>query len=105
MRKTLHGTSDKPRLSVFRSGCHIYAQIIDDDRGHTLAACSTLDSKVKAEAAGKEKTVAAHLVGTLVAKRALEQGIVHVAFDRGGYKFHGHVKSLAEAARGEGLLF
>jgi large subunit ribosomal protein L18 len=84
---------------------HIYAQIIDDSQGHTLVSASTSDSEIKDEAVGKAKTGKANLVGVLVAKRALTQGINEVVFDRGGYKYHGRVKALAEAARQGGLKF
>jgi len=84
---------------------HIYAQIIDDSRGHTLISASTIDPEIKGEIAGKEKRNQAELVGSLVAKRALSKKIKQVVFDRGGYKYHGRVKSLAEAARQKGLKF
>jgi large subunit ribosomal protein L18 len=90
---------------VFRSLHNIYVQVIDDERGHTLVAASTLDPEIKAEMNGKAKTAKSELVGALVAKRALGGGISRVAFDRGGYKYHGRVKALAEAARKEGLKF
>jgi large subunit ribosomal protein L18 len=84
---------------------HIYAQVVDDTRGHTLASASTLEPEIKSVAVGKKKTAKSELVGSLVAKRALSQGIKQVAFDRGGYKYHGRVKALAEAARRDGLKF
>jgi large subunit ribosomal protein L18 len=84
---------------------HIYAQVIDDSVGHTLAAASSLDPEIRDKADGKKKTEIAEMVGTLVAQRALEKGIKQVAFDRGGYKYHGRVKALAEAARKAGLDF
>jgi large subunit ribosomal protein L18 len=84
---------------------HIYAQVIDDLEGHTLVSASTLDSEIKGDATGKVKTDKAKLVGVLIAKRALSEGISQVAFDRGGYKYHGRVKALAEAARQGGLKF
>jgi len=84
---------------------HIYAQVIDDVKGNTLASASTLDAEVKTEAQGKIKTNRAELVGSLVAKRALSKGIKEVVFDRGGYKYQGRVKALAEAARQAGLKF
>ena len=90
---------------VFRSLNHIYAQIIDDSKGHTLVAASTLEPEIKSEAAGKAKTGKAELVGSLIAKRALSKGITQVVFDRGGYKYHGRVKAVAEAARQAGLKF
>jgi large subunit ribosomal protein L18 len=105
VRAKVKGTGSSPRLCVFRSLHHIYAQVIDDERGHTLVAASTLDPEVKAEVNGKAKTARSELVGALVAKRALGEGISRVAFDRGGYKYHGRVKALAEAARKEGLKF
>ncbi len=105
MRSKVSGTASRPRLCVFRSLDHIYAQVIDDDRGHTLASASTLDPEVRSEAGAKPKVEAAKLVGQLVAQRALEQGMATVVFDRGGYKYHGRVKALAEAAREAGLKF
>jgi large subunit ribosomal protein L18 len=92
-------------LCVFRSLNHIYAQVIDDVQGATLAAASTLDSEIKSELAGKSKSERSGLVGSLIAKRAISKGIDRVAFDRGGFKYHGRVKALAEAARKEGLKF
>jgi len=92
-------------LCVFRSPNHIYGQVIDDSKGHTLVSASTLDPEIKSEAAGKVKTGKAELVGSLIAKRALSKGITQVVFDRGGYKYHGRVKALAEAARQAGLKF
>ena len=105
VRAKVKGTTTRPRLCVFRSLNHIYAQVIDDWRGQALASASTLDPEVKSVAAGKKKTARSELVGLLVAKRALSQGINQVAFDRGGYKYHGRVKALAEAARQNGLKF
>ena len=105
VRKRVVGTSQRPRFNVFRSLKHIYAQVIDDTRGHTLAAASTLDPELRDKVKGLTKTEQAKLVGGLLAKRALERGVKEVAFDRGGYKYHGRVKSLAEAAREEGLEF
>jgi len=105
VRGRVSGTASTPRLNVFRSLNHIYAQVIDDTRGQTLAAASTLDSEVKSEVTGKNKTGRSELVGTLVAKRALSKGIDRVAFDRGGFKYHGRITALAEAARKEGLKF
>jgi large subunit ribosomal protein L18 len=99
------GTNSRTRLCVFRSLNHIYAQVIDDLKGHTLASASTLDAEIKGEAEGKAKTSKAELVGSLVAKRALGKGITQVVFDRGGCKYHGRVKALAEAARQAGLKF
>ena len=105
IRHKVRGTASAPRLCVFRSLNHVYAQVIDDSRGHTLAAASSLDPEIRNEVAGKVKTARAELVGTLVAKRALSQGIKQVAFDRGGWKYQGRVKALAEAARQGGLKF
>ena len=105
VRTKVEGTASNPRLCVFRSLSHIYAQVIDDSRGNTLVSASTRDSEIKGEAEGKAKTEKATLVGSLVAKRALGKGIEKVVFDRGGYKYHGRVKALAEAARQEGLKF
>jgi large subunit ribosomal protein L18 len=84
---------------------HIYAQVIDDSKGHTLASASTLEPEIKGEAQGKAKTAEAEMVGSLLAKRTLDKGISQVVFDRGGYKYHGRVKALAEAARQAGLKF
>jgi large subunit ribosomal protein L18 len=104
-RRHLSGTPDRPRLAVFRSNKHIYAQIIDDAAGHTLAAASTME---KAIAANMEKTSnveAARAVGEAVAKKAIDKGISMVVFDRAGYIYHGKVQALAEAAREAGLQF
>jgi large subunit ribosomal protein L18 len=105
VRQKVSGTSARPRLCVFRSLNHIYAQIIDDTRGHTLVAASSHDTEITGNGQGKSKTDSAGLVGTLLAKKASELGISQVAFDRGGYQYHGRVKSLAEAARQGGLKF
>ena len=105
VRAKVKGTAGRPRLCVFRSLNHIYAQVIDDARGHILTTASTLDPEVKGEAADKAKTAKSELVGSLVANRALSKGINQVVFDRGGYKYHGRVKALAEAARQGGLKF
>lgn len=105
VRAKIEGTSSRPRLCVFRSLNHIYAQVIDDSQGHTLVSASTVDSEISSTGDTKNKTSQSELVGALVAKRALGQGISQVAFDRGGYKYHGRVKALAEAARKEGLKF
>jgi len=105
VRAKMGGILSRPRLCVFRSLNHIYAQVIDDSQGHTLTSASTLDPEIKKEAAGKVKAAKAELVGALVAKRTLSKGINQVVFDRGGYKYHGRVKALAEAARQEGLKF
>ena len=105
VRGKVKGTAERPRLCVFRSLNHIYAQVIDDIRGHTLVSASTLDPEVRGDSAGKTKTARTELIGSMVAKRALSQGVKQVVFDRGGYKYHGRVKALAEAARREGLIF
>lgn len=105
VRAKVKGTPSVPRLCVFRSLNHIYAQVIDDWQGNTLASASTLDPEIKSMVDGKKKATRSELVGSLVAKRALSKGINKVAFDRGGYKYHGRVKALAEAARQGGLKF
>jgi large subunit ribosomal protein L18 len=107
VRKNLSGVSERPRLNVFRSLNHIYAQVIDDSKGMTLVSASSLDASIRAAeiASGKGKTERASLVGKLVAERALEAGINQVVFDRGGYKYHGRVKALADASREAGLKF
>ena len=105
VRAKVEGITNRPRLCVYRSLIHIYAQVIDDSRGHTVLSASTLEPEINGEAKGKNKTAKAELVGSLVAKRALDKGINQVVFDRGGYKYHGRVKALAEAARKEGLKF
>ena len=104
VRRRISGTPERPRLAVFRSSVHIYAQVIDDRRGHTLAAASSLDPDLRGNGDGT-KTERAQQVGTLVARRAIEQGIQKVVFDRGGYLYHGRVKALADAAREAGLEF
>ena len=105
VRLKVKGTGSRPRLCVFRSLNHIYAQVIDDAQGHTLASASTLEPEIKNDINGKPKASQAELVGLLLAKRTLSQGINEVAFDRGGFKFHGRVKALADAARKGGLKF
>lgn len=105
IRRDVQGTPDRPRLSVFRSLSHIYAQVIDDRSGRTLAAASTLDPEIRERAAAARKSEAGKLVGQLVARRAREKGIHRVVFDRGGYLYHGRVRSLAEGAREAGLEF
>ena len=102
VRTKVSGTAECPRLCVFRSNANIYAQVIDDTKGVTLAQASTLDKEVKTKHSNKE---AAKEVGTLVAKRALEKNIKSVVYDRGGYIYHGIIKELAEAAREAGLEF
>lgn len=105
IRRTVQGSATRPRLSVFRSLAHIYAQVIDDRTQHTLAAASTLDPEIKTEAVKAKKSEAGRLVGRLIARRAQAKGIRQVVFDRGGYLYHGRVKALAEGAREGGLEF
>ena len=105
VRLKVSGTSSRPRLCVFRSLNHIYAQVIDDIQGHTLVSASTNDPEIRDDTKGKSKTGRAELAGSLLAKRAVDKGISQVAFDRGGYRYHGRVKALAEAARQGGLKF
>ena len=105
IRNRLSGTPERPRLAVFRSNNHMYAQIIDDKAGNTLVAASTLEKEVKAELEKTNNVDAAAYVGTVIAKRALEKGITTVVYDRGGYIYHGKVAALAEAAREAGLVF
>jgi large subunit ribosomal protein L18 len=105
VRARVRGTATRPRLCVFRSLNHIYAQIVDDSAGHTLVSASSLDAEIRDKVTGKKKTESAELVGSLVAQHALNKGIKQIAFDRGGYKYHGRVKALAEAARKAGLDF
>ena len=100
-----HSAYGRPRLSVFRSGKHIYAQVIDDVKGHTVAAASTLDVSIKGAGAKGADKAAAEKVGTLIAERAKAAGVDKVVFDRGGYIYHGRVKALADAARAGGLSF
>lgn len=105
VRKSVSGTPARPRLNVFRSAQHIYAQVIDDVAGHTLAAASDADKELAAEVKGKTKTERAAVVGRAIAERAKANGISLVVFDRGGYKYHGRVQALADAAREAGLGF
>ena len=105
MRNRFSGTPERPRLAVFRSNNHMYAQIIDDTVGKTLAAASTLEKDVKAELEKTNNVDAAAYLGTVIAKRALEKGITEVVFDRGGYIYQGKVAALADAAREAGLMF
>ena len=103
VRAKLSGTAARPRLNVFRSNKHVYAQVIDDINGVTLASASTLDKEFNLESSSNVE--AAKLVGELVAKRAVEKGITAVVFDRGGYLYHGRIQALADAARENGLEF
>ncbi len=105
LRKKIVGRADRPRLAVFRSVVHIYAQIIDDSSGNTLASASTLDAEAKDQLSGMNKSAKAGVVGKLVAERGIAAGISKVVFDRGGNQYHGRVKALAEAARAGGLEF
>jgi large subunit ribosomal protein L18 len=105
LRKRVSGSSERPRLNVFRSNAHIYAQVIDDVKGHTLAAASTNEKGWDGAGDKKNKTEQAAIVGRLVAERAKAAGVDKVVFDRGGYKYHGRVKALADAAREAGLSF
>jgi large subunit ribosomal protein L18 len=105
VRGKVVGTSERPRLNVYRSISHIYAQVVDDSRGHTLFTVSTLDPSLRKSLAGKNKTEQAAVVGKALAERATQAGLTEVVFDRGGYKYHGRVKMLAEASREGGLQF
>ena len=104
IRRKLSGTQERPRLSIFKSLRHTYAQIIDDVHGVTLVAASTLDANMP-DLANKSNTAAAKVVGASIAQKAVEQGITEVVFDRSGYKYHGTVMALADAARENGLVF
>ena len=104
-RKRVSGTPERPRLSAYRSLNHFYGQIIDDERGHTLVACSTMEKSLKVELQGGGDKQAAEAVGRELAKKALAAGIKMVTFDRGGFRFHGRVKAMADAVRKEGLVF
>jgi len=105
VRQKVMGTISRPRLCVFRSLNHVRAQLIDDSSGQTLVSMSTLDSQVRSKTNGMGKSKKAGIVGTLLAEEALNKGIKQVVFDRGGYRYHGRVKALAEAAREAGLEF
>ena len=105
VRARVSGTAERPRLNVFRSLTNIYAQVIDDLSGQTLASASTVDSAVAAQVSGKNKVEAAKIVGQVVAERAKAAGVSAVVFDRGGYQYHGRVAALAEGAREGGLNF
>ncbi|NLX91417.1 MAG: 50S ribosomal protein L18 [Firmicutes bacterium] len=105
VRKKIEGTAQRPRLSVYRSLKHIYAQLIDDIDGHTLVSASTQEPSFREQYPATMNKEAAHRVGEILAKRALEKGIETVVFDRGGYLYHGRVKALAEGAREQGLKF
>jgi large subunit ribosomal protein L18 len=105
VRKRVFGTAERPRLNVFRSLQHVYAQIIDDERGYTLVAVSTLDPELRGQLLGLDKTAQAKVVGKALAERAQAKGIHTVVFDRAGYKYHGRVKALADGSREGGLEF
>ncbi len=105
IRKKVHGTALRPRLNVFRSASNIYAQVIDDAKGVTITAASTLDKEIREGLKSKGNIDAAKKVGTAVAKKAIEKGVKEIIFDRGGYIFHGRIKALADAAREAGLNF
>ena len=105
MRNRFAGTAERPRLAVFRSNNHMYAQIIDDTVGNTLVSASTLQKDVKAELEKTNNVDAAAYLGTVIAKKAMEKGITSVVFDRGGFIYHGKIKALADAAREAGLNF
>ena len=105
IRNRFSGTPERPRLAVFRSNNHMYAQIIDDTVGNTLVSASTLEKEVKAELTKTNNVDAAAYLGTVIGKRAVEKGITKVVFDRGGFIYHGKIAALAEAAREAGLEF
>jgi len=105
VRKKVHGTPERPRLAVFRSLTDIYVQVIDDESGHTLVSASSIDKELRSKMKGKNKTEQAQLVGEAVADRAKGIGLTKVVFDRGGYKYIGRVKALADSARKSGLEF
>ena len=105
LRNRFSGTAERPRLAVFRSNNHMYAQIIDDTVGNTLVSVSTLQKDVKAELEKTNNVEAAAYLGTVIAKKAIEKGITSVVFDRGGFIYHGKIKALADAAREAGLNF
>lgn len=105
VRLRVYGTPDRPRLNVYRSNAHLYAQVIDDTTGKTLVSASTLDKEIKGRLKSGANLAAAVAVGRLVAERALKANLKTVVFDRGGYRFHGRIKALAEASREKGLKF
>ncbi|MDP6101009.1 MAG: 50S ribosomal protein L18 [Dehalococcoidia bacterium] len=105
VRRRIRGTAERPRLCVFRSLKHVQAQLCDDTTGRVLVAASTMEAYVREEAKGKRKTEQSRLVGALMAQRALKKSVSQVVFDRGGYRYHGRVKAVAEAAREGGLKF
>lgn len=105
VRRNLQGTAERPRLNVFRSLNQIYAQVIDDHKGNTLVSASSIEDDLASQLKGKSKTEQARVIGETIAKRATEKGLKQVVFDRGGYKYQGRVRALAEAARKAGLEF
>ena len=105
VRRNVSGQPDRPRLNIFRSEKHIYAQVIDDLKGHTIATASSLDPNLKDKLGSAKPLEQAKIVGETVAQRAIEAGVKKVVFDRAGYKYHGRVKSLADGARSGGLEF
>ncbi|MFZ5451746.1 MAG: 50S ribosomal protein L18 [Thermodesulfobacteriota bacterium] len=105
IRKKIGGSGERPRLSVFRSAKHIYAQIVDDLQGHTLVAASTLSKEIREKLSGLKKSETAKEVGKLLAAKATEKGISQVVFDRNGFLYHGRVKAVAESCREHGLIF
>jgi large subunit ribosomal protein L18 len=105
LRQRVHGTADRPRLSIYRSLNHIYAQVVDDSTGKTLVSASTQDKDLRETLGSLPKIEQSKRVGELVAERATGQGITAVVFDRGGYRYHGRVRAVADAARGKGLQF
>ena len=105
LRQRVRGTEARPRLCIFRSLNHIYAQVVDDARGVTLAAASTQDQDIRGETAGRRKSERSRLVGAAIAQKAINGGVTSVVFDRGGYRYHGRIKAVAEAARENGLKF
>jgi large subunit ribosomal protein L18 len=105
VRKRVSGSQERPRLNVFRSNVHLYVQVIDDEVGRTLVAASTKEKEIWQQIAGQNRVIQAQTVGRIVAERALQAGITKIVFDRGGFKYHGRVKALADAAREAGLSF
>jgi len=105
IRKKIGGTGERPRLSVFRSARHIYAQIVDDLQGHTLVAASTMSKEIREKLAGLKKSETAKEVGRLLAAKAKEKGISQVVFDRNGFLYHGRIKAVADSCREHGLVF
>ena len=105
VRKSVYGTSERPRLNVFRSVAEIYAQVIDDEQGRTLVAASSIDHELRPDLTGLKKSEQARLVGKALAQRAISKGVTQVVFDRGGFRYIGRVKALADGAREGGLEF